>query len=731
MRRIRSILLLAVVCPAIYADKAGQDTVRAMLKNAKRLEKSGHLVEARKEYAESMSIFETKEAQKGVERVSSKLRDEVKKDLDQAAKLYAANKFSEAATVLGGALKLETSTPLVQHDLALCLYRQGDSAGAVEQLGQAIAGSPDPKAREKMLELQAVMITGENVPGFSKDKAQKLAEFNWATSKLGRGATLEDLESESDSPGDPGGSPPSLAARAARTRPCAVLGNLKSDLTGSASGMFDLGNCAETNARPEEAGKFLDRYLELAPKALDRDEVQSRRDELQAVLSLQGPNASEVRKLFGAAARNLKERRYDHALADFQKAETLAPDFPLTQWKLGLLYEAMGNVEEARRNFTAYQAAARNPQDPHPVSLHLTSLDSRRSKYDSEVVSATHVLIELFHSALNLSFNEGKHYRPARAEVQSTKNKSQKTINKEVGGFAVPFAYAQQQLAIAAGHLQLALSLFPLGAEANELMALIYLQANDGESAMRCFDVVASQGLPVAFYAECRGHKLDHAAKCELTSKGARLIFLSSYDKRGRPTPPSRPAGKDGFGDLIVVPTDQRDGAFDELAITTTEIARVETKNGLVRLKLGGEKQEEITLAPIFLPTYTPVDGPPGRRFANTYTRLFMRYPGLEDSKLGAEGLTGMEKVRLGFRITEAAMNMATAAAFGPAGAMIAIQGAQSALAIARDLNQTMSSLRIGYAGWERLVSEQEDLLDGAPFKMIPTAPPDLGFAMR
>jgi hypothetical protein len=262
-------------------------------------------------------------------------------------------------------------------------------------------------------------------------------------------------------------------------------------------------------------------------------------------------------------------------------------------------------------------------------------------------------------------------------------------------------------------------------------MALVYLQANDGQSAMRCFDVVASQGLPVTFYAECRGHKLDHAAKCELSSSGARLVFLSSYDKRGRPTPPACPAGKDGFGDLIVAPGDKRDGQFDSFTMTAADIAHVETKDGLVRVKFGGQTQQEITLAPIFLPSYTPIDGPPARRFANTYTRLFMRYPGLEDSKLGAEGLTGMEKVRLGFKITQTAFNMASVAALGPGGAIMAFQEAQIAMSLARTLNQTMGSLRVGFAGWERLVSEQQNLLVGVPFKMIPTGPPDLSFAMH
>jgi len=37
----------------------------------------------------------------------------------------------------------------------------------------------------------------------------------------------------------------------------------------------------------------------------------------------------------------------------------------------------------------------------------------------------------------------------------------------------------------------------------------------------------------------------------------------------------------------------------------------------------------------------------------------------------------------------------------------------------------------VSSAGWERLVSEQQNLLVGVPFKMIPTGPPDMGFAVR
>jgi hypothetical protein len=58
-----------------------------------------------------------------------------------------------------------------------------------------------------------------------------------------------------------------------------------------------------------------------------------------------------------------------------------------------------------------------------------------------------------------------------------------------------------------------------------------------------------------------------------------------------------------------------------------------------------------LSLAPIYMPALTPTEVPAGRRFANNYTRLFVRYPSLEDSKLGSESLTVREKMKLPYDV--------------------------------------------------------------------------------
>ena len=126
------------------------------------------------------------------------------------------------------------------------------------------------------------------------------------------------------------------------------------------------------------------------------------------------------------------------------------------------------------------------------------TLDAKRTKYDEEMDEAEDIVADLFNRAMNLTFNGSEKRSALRAKRARVKKKEENKARNRVGGFAIPFAYAQQQLARASEHLQIALALFPLGAEANELMGLVFLQANDGHSATRSFDVVASQGLPVA-----------------------------------------------------------------------------------------------------------------------------------------------------------------------------------------------------------------------------------------
>jgi hypothetical protein len=105
------------------------------------------------------------------------------------------------------------------------------------------------------------------------------------------------------------------------------------------------------------------------------------------------------------------------------------------------------------------------------------------------------------------------------------------------------------------------------------------------------------------------------------------------------------------LGDLAIDPASERAQDFESRLVMPAEIKSIETRNEHLELKLG---KEEITLSPIHLPAVPPADGPAARRFADNYTRLFVRYPGLEESKLGAGGMTSFKKIKFGYDLANA-----------------------------------------------------------------------------
>ncbi len=746
MRAKILVAILLLGCGPLTADnlekaqkKELETQAKAIIAEAKSLEASGQLAQARAKYAESQAMIEMKDAESAIKRLDDEIHKQIKVALNQARKLYDAHKYREAAMAMEEGTKLGSFEGVLSSDLALCYYQLGDRNKSVENLDKAITDTPDPKKKLKLQELLTFLTTGENGNPAGEDETRRIAQFNHLAETVGFDTSLEDEQGAEEETSFSGlqspqlvpvksftgnaPAPPtnhSIANR--KSSMCTALEELKGNAGAGAAGVYDRASCAEINGRPAEAIRLLGQYLEIAPQALDADAVRARIAELQSLQTLPGQKGSEVRRHYASAYGYLAERKYDRALAAFIRARELALEFPLTYWKLGLMYEAMGDVDLAREEFIHAQQLSSDNAWKTETTLHLTALDQKKSKYDDEVGDAEDILSELFNRGMNLTFNLDDNRSAIRVRRARIKNKKERKDQNRVGGFAVPYPYAQQELARAGEHLQVALGLFPLGAEANELMALLFLQANDGHSAIKNYDAVASQGLPLSFYAEMRGRKLDHAVKCELSHDRVHLIFLSSYDKKGNPTAPAKPAGDDGLGDLTLAPGDTRP-EVDALDLNLNDIKKVETDKGLLTIKLA---KEEFRLAPIYLPSYTPVEGPQARRFANNYTRLFVRYPGLEDSKLGAEGMTGGEKFKMGYKIATDSLSIATG--LNPIGA---IQATQSAISIARTIHSAMASLSVSFAAWERSVDDQQQLLSGPSFKTIPTGPVSLAFTQK
>src|SRR5882724_1330308 len=752
--RTKTILLILLLCSGVAADnlektqkKELEAQVKTMTGEAEKLERAGQLAEARAKYAESQALIEVKDVTDALKRLDEQIHKRVKDALNDSHKLYEAHKFKEAAASLDGAMKLQAFQPVLAYNLALCYYQLGDRIQALEYLRKAKTGTADPKQKQKLLQLQTFFTTGENGLSVNDSDRDRINRVNNLADSVGLEASLGDEGGVEDSPSDADGSssmtasvqpanqvvlktdrpagPHSDVHAGHRASLCNALLELKGTLATSPSEIFNLANCAESNGRTVEAARLLEKYLEVAPSALDSEEARARIDDLKSLLMLPGQNGVEVRRLYASAYGSLAERKYDYALKAFNQASDLAPEFALTKWKLALFYEAMGNIDRARENFTRYQQLAVTQAAKDQAELHLSTLDAKRTKYDEEVDEGEDIVADLFNRAMNLTFNGDEKRSAIRATRARVKKKEDRNSAKNsVGGFAIPFAYAQQQLARASEHLQIALALFPLGAEANQLMGLVFLQANDGHSATRSFDVVASQGLPVGFYAEMRGRKQDQAVKCELSGDRVRMIYLSSYDKKGSPAPPGKPAGEDGLGDMVMDPSAPRQQGFESLDLTLNEIKKVETYRGMLKLKLA---QQDVYLSPIYLPSFTPIEGPQARRFANTYTRLFVRYPGLEDSKLGTEGMSGGEKFVMGYNIANASADIAMSG-FGGIGA---ISSVQDIISITRTVRAAMVSLSVSFASWEKSVEDQQQLLAGKAFKSIPIQPANLAFVQE
>jgi tetratricopeptide (TPR) repeat protein len=709
---------------------------KALNEEAKSLEKSGKLVEARLKYAESLGYIEQKEASHAISRLDDTLESNVKGAVASAQKMYDAGKYKEASQALEDAWNLQTFRPLLAYNLALCYNQLGERQKAAEYLDQAIAGAAVPKVRSRLGQTRTIFTTAETAAPQSDSMKKQLELFDHLAETLGNGSSAEDqlgdeevlVEGDAPDPtasvrggiakftatdSDRGGKPSRFSSA------CTALQSLKEALASSPAAVFDLANCAEDNNRPDEAMRFLRRYLELAPNALDAAKVKQRIVELDALKALPTQSGAQVRALYASAERSIEEFQYDGTLMAYTKAADLLPDFPLTHWKLGLLQEAMGNVAEARKQFTRYRELEIDAEAQKRADFHLGVLDAKREKYDEEVSEAEDILSNLLNRAMNLTFNGLENRSALRARRAQYKKGN---AARKLGGFTVPLPYAQQQIASASQHLQAALALFPLGAEANELMALVYLQALDGRSSIRSYDAVASQHLPVSFYAEVRGHNLDRPVKCELSRDHIRFIFLASYDTKGIAKPPSRQAGKDGLGDLVLEAQASRALNFEDFAFRLSEIKKVETKDGQVLFRL---EHDTYSVSPLAIAFYPPKEGGPfARRFSNDYARLFVRYPGLEDTKLGAEGLTGYEKFRIGMDLAQAGASMG----MGGVGAISAIQDVMTVVQQVRMLQRTMASMKISYAAWETSVEEQQDVLLGNPFKPIPTEPVRLAY---
>ena len=120
-------LLMFVLCQGLAAEnleKAQKKELEAQAKvviaEAKSLENSGQLAEARAKFAESQAMIEMKDAAEAIKHLDDEIHTRVKDALKQSHKLYEARKYKEAASLLGENTKLGDSEGALSSSLALC-----------------------------------------------------------------------------------------------------------------------------------------------------------------------------------------------------------------------------------------------------------------------------------------------------------------------------------------------------------------------------------------------------------------------------------------------------------------------------------------------------------------------------------------------------------------------------------------------------------------------------------
>ena len=292
---IATVVLFCSSLPAENLEKTQKKELEAQVKTmtaeAERLAKTGQLAEARAKYAESQALLEMKDVTDAIKHLDEDIRKRVKGVLSESRKLYDAHKFKEAAAALDEGMKLQASQSVLAYDLALCYHQLGERAKALEYLRKAQAGTADPKQKQKLSQLLTFFTTGENGLSLSDSDKDRISRVNHLSESVGVEAYLEDAEGaeESLSEGDTSAPPPSPTSLKTnvpasthsnananhRSSLCNALGELKSTLASSPSATFNLANCAETNGRATEAVRLLEKYLEIAPGALDGDEIHT------------------------------------------------------------------------------------------------------------------------------------------------------------------------------------------------------------------------------------------------------------------------------------------------------------------------------------------------------------------------------------------------------------------------------------------------------------------------
>ncbi len=707
---------------------------KEMVSEGEALEKQGDLAGANNKYVDAEGIYSTHEALSDIKRIHEAEDQKITEALASTHHTFDDARYADCATQLEAALKIEPGNPPVHYDLALCYLKLAERTRALDHLDESTTAVYKPKRRMELLELHSQLLMGTDLSvDPPAEIGTRLESFNQAYVASAR---------------DPGDITTSIDNKdtANGQHLCGTAKELQHDITDNPAVDFNEAKCAEEDAHPEEAARLLGEYLRLAPKALDAAAVEGRRQQLISLAGLPEDPGKVVRQHYATAARYLDYRRYDRAVTEYEAAQKAMPDYAQTAWRLGLLYESYGDAAKAQASFARYQQLDPSPNAKIQADAHLSSMDARRALYDAGVSEAQEILTELLQHSMGISTQGTKH--KAHLTIQQRRWASGRYKRTLSASEKLSAPYVERQLERARDLLEKSNEIFPLGVEANELLALIYLEGNDWPAAFRSFDSPAGRNLPVSFYAQVNSaHESTQvrAAKVEITSNTVRFVYLSSYDNSKHIAgPPKSPAGDDDLGNLVVSEPSEIAKDADVVTVPVADIVGVETKNNFVVLKL---KNDDLYMAPVYMMGAVPFEGRASRTFGNEYTRLFVRYLGYEDAKLGIEGMSPGDKFKLGLAIGItgfAVFNTVRtfgAGSYGAYGSAVHVAELIHVLMVARTAmvgvhlamtaemtEHLVQDIRIDTATLQRTGADQRQVLEGLEFKIIPTEPPDFEY---
>jgi tetratricopeptide (TPR) repeat protein len=690
-RRVAVLILLLTVVqpPTLAADKqqrkAKESEAKRLMNLGRTAEKQGHLLEARQQYLASEHVVFNTDAEKGLERVAETAGQQVKTLMADAAQAYAGENFAKAAQLLERADALHPGNLAIACNLALTRYQQGNRDEALMLLDQCVGALRDKEPRRQLAELYTALDTGDRASVVAPGARLQVARLN--------DAILQDSDKDTQSDDDDADGPPAPAMGL-----CAQMKQLQSGLPKNPALLFNLAKCAESDGRLDEATRLLTEYSLAAPMASDNDEVQARLAVLKSLAALPDPKGALVRSLYLSAGKSVEARGYDHAIADYQKADEAIPEFVESKRRLATLLAAQGQVDRARTYWQQVVLADTVDDSRRQSQLIVEGLDTARGQYEDLVAAAR----QLLHDLLGRSVLEGE---------------------------PVGRIYAAYRLQLANEKIQSAEYLFPLAAEANLLQAFTCSQLNDFRCVRASFDAQRALTLPVSFYGAVfykpvqpkdRAKQARTYGKFEFEKGTVRFAEISTVNPKKKTALLSAPsAGEDRIGRLGGA-EGLRSVGFQGFTVRASAIKHLETKDGFLYLEVDDKsiKHRKLFIEPLSFVLAVPPTGPGARRYLNNYINIAETYGGVEKAKLGKESTTAGEKLKMVYNVMSIGMDV-TSVMFGDF---------FSVIEVATDVRGLSKKVGLSQRQVKRLAMEQRQAVHGIAFKAIPTEPVRLAF---